>query len=173
MVTTPSAIYCQVILESIAALWHSLFPVQAVGAKPGLHSVHQYLSSLLWATSMINTACKPPERKSFISCLGLNILGQNTGKSALPRSVYENPVGTCGSSFLAEVWATACWWDTTCAGERHRRLGLFTALEHTLQFLKLYRVHRKSNYGKLLKKAAFANPPYIWQWHKPNYLAQS
>lgn len=84
----PLSIHFQLILESTAALWHSLFPVEAVGAKPGLHSGHQQLSSLLWATRMINIARRQPEWKSFISCLGLSIPGQNTEKPAV-QSVWK------------------------------------------------------------------------------------
>jgi len=86
---------------------------------------------------MINTACKQPERNSFISCLGLNIPGHSTGKTALERSKHGNSAGMSGSSFLAEVWATACCWDATRAGERHSRLGLLPAPQHTLQLLNI------------------------------------
>lgn len=120
--------------------------------------------------SRINRACRQTEGKSFITSLGLKIPG--TGKKQTRKSslhVWEQSVGS------------AWWWA---------RLGII----HPFRLEKTSKVkgtdtwlcaslqsthpnsgaaHRNSNHTKLLRKAAFANPPHTWQWHRLNYLAQS
>lgn len=162
---------CTNFLQEAAALW--LFPAQAVGAKSGEHPDHPQLPSVLWAMSRINRAWRHLREKSLITSLGLNFPGQNTGGSALQRSISGNPVCMWGSW----VWALPDDGQDLELSKHSGRKSPVRWRAQTPGCVHHYRAHPwipvNSNYTELLSKAAFANPPHPLQWHRFNYLAQS